>query len=57
LEELDAKIEKEVEHEDFLDICDCELDFQFVAFNCSLMPKMGKHMDFLIIYCFEFFEL
>jgi hypothetical protein len=57
LEELDAKFEKEVEHEDFLDICDCELDFQFVAFNCSLMPKMGKHMDFLIIYCFEFFEL
>lgn len=34
----------------------CEHDFQFVAFNCPLMPKMGKHMDVFIIYCFEFFE-
>jgi hypothetical protein len=56
--ELSREFEEEVEWEEFVNLCDIfELDFEFVAFRCSLMPKMGVHIwIFLSFYVLRFLK-
>ncbi len=42
--ELDVEFQEEVAWEEFANLVIFELDFQFVTFRCSLMPKIGVHI-------------